>query len=147
MGTATFRRFSGDMEELLAGLLSAIFEILAEVFIQVIFEAIISLISRSIRNLVEESETVSPILAAVGYLLLGFMCGGVSVFVFPHPLIHPSKIHGISLLISPILTGLVMAQMGLLRQRKNQKAVRIESFWYGFTFAFGIALVRFLFVM
>jgi len=135
------------MEELLAGLLSAIFEILAEVFIQVIFEAIISLISRSIRNLVEESETVSPILAAVGYLLLGFMCGGVSVFVFPHPLIHPSKIHGISLLISPILTGLVMAQMGLLRQRKNQKAVRIESFWYGFTFAFGIALVRFLFVM
>jgi hypothetical protein len=147
MGTATFRRFSGDMEELLAGLLSAIFEILAEVFIQVIFEAIISLISRSIRNLVEESETVSPILAAVGYLLLGFMCGGVSIFIFPHPLIHPSKIHGISLLISPVLTGLVMAQMGLLRQRKDQKAVRIESFWYGFTFAFGIALVRFLFVM
>ncbi len=146
MGTATFRRFSGDMEELLAGLLSAIFEILAEVFIQFIFEAIISLISRSIRNAVEESKIVSPVLAAAVYLLLGFVFGGISVFAFPHPLIHPSKIHGISLLVSPVLTGLVMAQVGLLRQRKDQRAVRIESFWYGFTFALGMALLRFLFV-
>jgi hypothetical protein len=146
MGSATLRQFSGNMEELLAGLLSAIFEILAEAFIQVICEAIVSLISHSIRNVVEESKAVSPILAAAGYLLLGFACGGVSLFVFPHPLIHPSKIHGISLLISPVLTGLVMAQVGLLLRRKDQKEVRIESFWYGFTFAFGMALVRFLFV-
>jgi hypothetical protein len=147
MGTATLRRYSVDMEELLAGLLSAIFEILAEAFIQVICEAIVSLISRSIRNVVEESEAVSPILAAAGYLLLGFACGGVSVFLFPHPLIHPSKIHGISLLISPVVTGLIMAQVGLLRRRKDQRAVRIESFWYGFTFALGMVLVRFFFVM
>jgi hypothetical protein len=147
MGTAIFRRFSGDMEELLAGLLSAIFEILGEAIFECICAAIIALIWRPIQNAFEESEEVSPVLAAAGYLLLGFVCGGVSVYVFPHHLIHPSKIHGISHLISPVLTGLVMAQMGLLRRRKDQRVVRIESFWYGFTFAFGIALVRFLFVM
>jgi hypothetical protein len=134
------------MEELLGGLLYAIFEMFGEVFIELIGEAIISLISRSIRNIVEESKAVSPILAEAGYLLLGFACGGISVFFSPHPLIHPSKFHGISLLISPILTGLVMAQVGVLRQKKDQRAVRIESFWYGFTFALGMALVRFFFV-
>jgi hypothetical protein len=85
-------------------------------------------------------------LAAAGYLLLGFACGAGSIFIFPHPFIHPSKIHGFSLLVSPILTGLIMAQVGLVRRRKDQREVRIESFWYGFTFAFGMALVRFLFV-
>jgi hypothetical protein len=135
------------MEELLAGLLSAIFEILAEAFIQVLCEVIVSLVSHSIRNVIEESKAISPVLAAVGYLLLGFACGEVSVFVFPHPLIHPSNIHGISLLVSPILTGLVMAQVGLVHRRKDQRAVRIESFWYGFTFALGMALVRFFFAM
>jgi hypothetical protein len=78
--------------------------------------------------------------------LLGVACGAVSVFFFPHPLIHPSKIHGISLLVSPVITGLIMAQVGLLLRRKDKNAVRIESFWYGFTFALGMAFIRFIFI-
>ncbi len=38
-------------------------------------------------------------------------------------------------------------EVGLVHRRKDQRAVRIESFWYGFTFALGMALVRFFFAM
>ena len=126
--------------------LLAFVEVLLEVLIQVVGEAILDMIVRSSRNAVKESEAVSPVLAAAGYLLLGAACGVVSIFFFPHPLIHPSRIHGISLLVSPVITGLIMAQVGLLLRRKDKKAVGIESFWYGFTFAFGMALIRFIFV-
>jgi hypothetical protein len=134
------------MEDLFLALLSGAAELLVEVVFQVAGEAFIALIIRSIRNVFGESKAISPVLAALGYLLLGVVCGVVSVLLFPHPLIHPSKIHGISLLISPVVTGLIMLQMGLVRRRKGKDTVRIESFGYGFTFALGVALIRFLFV-
>jgi hypothetical protein len=70
--------------------------------------------------------------------------GVVSVLAVPHPLVKPSKIHGISLLISPLVTGLIMSQIGVWVRRRELGPVRIESFAYGFTFAFGIAIIRFL---
>jgi hypothetical protein len=133
------------MEELLSALLCGAIEMLLEAFMQIVGEAIIALIVRSTRNVVAESKEMSPVLAASGYLLLGVTCGAVSVFIFPHPIIHPSKFHGISLLLSPVITGLVMAQVGLVLQRKDKNTVRIESFWYGFTFALGMAFIRFFF--
>jgi hypothetical protein len=54
--------------------------------------------------------------------------------------------HGISLLISPLLTGLAMATVGRGVRRRGRAPVRIESFGYGFAFAFAFALVRFLMV-
>ena len=134
------------MEDLLLAILSGAAELLIEVVFQVIGEAFIALIVRSIRNVVEESKAISPILAAFGYLLLGIACGVVSVLLFPHALVHPSKFHGISLVISPVITGLIMSQMGLMRRRRGKDPVRIESFGYGFTFALGVAVIRFLFV-
>jgi hypothetical protein len=82
------------------------------------------------------------VLAALGYVMLGMATGGVSVFLFPHPLIHPSRIHGISLLVSPVLTGLVMSRIGAALRRYGKHPTQIESFGYGFAFAFGMALVR-----
>jgi hypothetical protein len=133
------------MDELLAGLLSAIAELLFEVLFQVILEALVALIVRSIRNVFEESKAIRPILAATGYLLLGIVFGFVSLLLFPHPLFHASKFHGISLVVSPVITGLVMSQVGSVLRRKGKKAVRIESFGYGFTLAFGMAIIRFIF--
>ena len=132
------------MEDLIAALLSGLAEILLEVFFQVAIEAVVALFSRCLRNVFSESNVVGPVLAAVGYLLLGIIFGIVSVFVVPHLIIRPSKIHGISLIVSPMVTGLIMSQVGVQIRRKGKKAVRIESFAYGFTFALGIAIVRFL---
>jgi hypothetical protein len=134
------------MEELIVALLYGIAEVFAEMFFEVILGAIVDLIVRSTRNVVAESNAISPVLAAAGYLLLGTGFGILSVFLFPHTLIHRSRFHGVSLVVSPILTGLLMSQVGRLLRRQGKDSVQIESFGYGFTFALGVAIIRFFFV-
>jgi hypothetical protein len=134
------------MDEVFFALLSAVAELLFEVLFQVVVEAVVALIVRSIRNVFEETNAINPILATTGYLLLGSAFGIASLRLFPHPFFQPSKFHGISLVISPVITGLVMSQVGIVLRRKGKQAVRIESFGYGFTFALGLALIRFILV-
>lgn len=134
------------MEDFFAALLEPILELLFEFLLQVVVVAILDLIDRSIRNLFEKRNRISPVFAIAGYLSLGILCGFASLMLFPHPLFHPTKFHGISLLLSPILTGLAMSQFGFLLRRKGKHPVRIESFGYGFAFALGMAVLRFLFV-
>ena len=134
------------MEEFLAALLYGILEVFAEAFFELFFEAACSLIVRMIRNVFSGAKAESPVLAPAGYLVLGICSGIASVFLIPHPLVHPSRFHGISLLISPLVTGLIMSQVGAFLRRNGRTTVRIESFAYGFTFAFGIAIVRLVFL-
>jgi len=134
------------MEELLFALLSGIVEIIAEMLFEVFLGAIVDLIVRSIRNLVAGSHTIGPVLATVVYLLLGAGLGLLSVFLLPHSLIHRSRFHGLSLVVSPVLTGLAMSQVGRSLRRQGKDSIQIESFGYGFTFALGVAIIRFFFV-
>ena len=64
----------------------------------------------------------------------------------PHPLVHPSKLHGIRLLISPMISGLVLGGIGRTVRQRGRTPVQIESFCWGFTFAFAVALTRLLMV-
>lgn len=134
------------MEDAFIVLLTAVGELLLEVFFQVVVEATVAQVVRFVRNGLWESNAINPLLAAVGYFLLGIAFGIVSLRVYPHPLFHPSKFHGISLLISPVITGFVMSLVGAVLRRKGKQAVRIESFGYGFTFALGLAIIRFIYV-
>jgi len=84
-------------------------------------------------------------LAIPGHLLLGGIFGFLSILLFPHPLMHPTRFHGISLLLSPILTGLFMSLIGAAIRRRAKTSIRIESFGYGFLFAFGMAMIRLIF--
>jgi hypothetical protein len=134
------------MEELLGAILYGIVELFGEVIVELLLEAVCSLFVRMIRGVFEGVDGASPIIAAVGYLALGLGAGVVSVFVLPHHLVQPSKFHGISLLVSPLITGLIMSQVGAFLRRKDKTTVRIESFLYGFTFALGIAIIRLIFI-
>jgi hypothetical protein len=134
------------MDDVFFALLSAVAELLFEVLFQVAVEAVVALVVRSIRNVFDETNAINPILATIGYLLLGSAFGIASLRLFPHPFFQPSKFHGISLVISPVITGLVMSQTGIMLRRKGKQAVRIESFGYGFTFALGLAIIRFILV-
>ena len=133
------------MGDFLLELLFLFAEVIFEALFEFALEAAFDLIFRAIAEVFEISELTNPLLACVGYVLLGGATGGVSLLLYPHPLFHPSRVHGISLLVSPILTGLAMWQVGSLLRTKNKKVIRIESFWYGFTFAVGMAFVRFYF--
>jgi hypothetical protein len=100
---------------------------------------------RAIAKVFETLRLANPVLASITYVLLGASAGGVSLLVLPHPLVHPSRLHGINLLVSPLVTGLAMSLIGSIVGRQGKKVTQIESFGYGFAFAFGIALVRYLF--
>jgi peptidoglycan/LPS O-acetylase OafA/YrhL len=125
-------------------LLFALLEIFGEVLLQFFAEALFDLISRAVAEVFRNSE-IKNRSAFAGYALLGVFAGAVSVFLLPHPLFHPARIRGVSLLISPLLTGALMAIIGSMLRRHDRETVRIESFACGAIFAFGMALVRLLF--
>ena len=127
-------------------LLNVVLEILVEVLFQIAAEAVTARAVRAVRKEAGGSEPFHPVLAGAGYLVLGAVCGVASVLIYPHPFFHPSRIHGISLVVSPVVTGLVMWRVGLVRRRWGRDVLPLESFGYGFTFALGVAVMRFLYV-
>jgi hypothetical protein len=134
------------MDEVFLALLSSVAELLLEVFLEAAMETVVAFIIRSVRNGFEESKALSPVLAGAVYFLLGAAFGAASLAIYPHPLFRPSKFHGVNLLVSPIITGSIMSQVGSVLRRNGKESVRIESFGYGFIFALGWAVVRFIFV-
>jgi hypothetical protein len=149
------------MEDLLGFILELVFEVL----IQIVFEAGVDAASRA-HLPGKDSAAVSrahrrfrpvpflrftlsrtnPPLTVLKFTLLGLALGFVSILILPHPLVHPSKFHGISLLISPVITGLIMGLIGRTVRRRGKTPVQIESFAYGLTFALAFALIRLLMV-
>jgi hypothetical protein len=134
------------MLDLLVALLEMLFEIFFEAAFEFAAESIGALVLRGIAALFDTSEFKNPVLAALGYVFLGGVAGGLSLLLFPHPLVHRSRVPGLSVFLSPILAGLGMSLVGSTLRRRNKKSMQIESFGYGFAFAFGMALARFFFV-
>jgi len=135
------------MLDLLAAILEIFLEVFAEALFQFAAEFVGALILRGLAEVFDTSEFKSPWLACIGYVFLGGVTGCLSLLVFPHPLFHPSRIPGLSVILSPVLAGLGMWMVGVALRKRNKKVMQIESFGYGFAFAFGMALVRFLFAM
>jgi len=126
-------------------LLAAILSLLAEALLEFAGELFVSLIARAIGKIIEGALELGAVATTVAVAVLGMGSGQLSLLIFPHPLVHPSRMHGISLLISPLITGLVMSQIGRLLRNRGKETVAIESFAYGFTFALAMAAIRFAF--
>jgi hypothetical protein len=130
------------MEDLLLSVLAAIAELFLEVLLEVFLEALVALGSRATRSAFAAALKTNRYIAPISCVLLGVSGGLLSVLVFPQRLVHTSRFHGVSLLVSPVITGLVMSQIGRAMRRRGQESVEIESFGYGFAFALAVALVR-----
>ena len=139
------------MDELLTAIVGAILEFLLEAFLELIAASVLDLVSRALLGLFEglaEILTDNRVLRTFTYALSGALAGALSVMILPHPLIHREHhtgFHGISLLISPIVTGLALSAIGGILRRLGKKVTPIETFGYGFAFALGMALIRFFF--
>ena len=126
--------------------LGFIIELLLEALIEFGLSALVAGVYRSVRHFWVKAHRGNLIAAALLLVIVGFVLGFLTVLIYPHPLVHPSKLHGISLLISPLLAGFAMAAIGGGVRRRGRAPVQIESFGYGFAFAFAVALIRFLMV-
>ena len=133
------------MIELLFAFLEMFLEIFFEAAFEFAAEFLGALVWRGVVVVFDTSEFKNPLLASIGYVFLGGAAGGLSLLFFPHPLVHPSRVPGLSVVISPILAGLGMSLVGSTLRKRSKKAMQIESFGYGFAFALGMALVRFFF--
>jgi uncharacterized membrane protein HdeD (DUF308 family) len=131
------------MGELFVAFLIGIADLLAEILLEAAFAELAGILSWVFRPFRVKVRRANPAVAAMIFGVVGVCFGFLSVWLFPHHLVHPTWVHGISLLICPILTGLLMAQIGRTVRRWGRQSVRIESFGYGFIFALAMGLVRF----
>jgi len=126
-------------------LLFALVELVLQVLLEFAAEIVMDLLSRAAAEVFRPEEPSYQIGTWFACAVYGALAGAVSLGVLPHPLFHHSKIRGVSLIVSPTITGAVMSGIGAMLKRRGKRVVRIESFPYAFAFAFGMALVRFLF--
>lgn len=128
-------------------------EIIAEIFLGFIVEVLIPLVAEfSFEALVycigepfKSRERRNAVLTGIGYFLIGLILGGISLLIFPQSFVRSERFHGINLLITPLVSGFVMAALGRWRERHGKPVLRLDSFVFGFVFAFAMALVRFVY--
>lgn len=87
-----------------------------------------------------------PVLAGFGQLLMGLLAGVVSLLVFGTRLVPRPVIPGLSLVLSPIATGIAMHTIGEWWRERGRDRPALFSFWPGAIFAFGMALARFVYL-
>jgi len=122
-----------------------IFELLFEFILEILIQILTELGLYSMSQAFHRREKRDPFLAVPGYMLLGLLAGGISLLLFPHSFIRSQRFHGVSLVVIPQLGGAVMSGIGRLRRKRREEIIQLDSFVYRATFAFGMALKRFLF--
>lgn len=137
------------MEDFLLELLVTIAEMLFEALLATLSEVSLAFLARRIVRVFNAILRLDPLVAGVGAMLLGAGAGALSVLLFPHSFahtLHLHSVHGLSLIVSPLLTGLAMSRIGRSLRTRRRKTLPIESFSYGFAFAFAMAFIRYVFV-
>ena len=122
-----------------------ILELLLEGVLYISGDLLVELGFRSLGETITSRDERNPILAGIGYALLGLIAGGLSLLIFPEAIARSERFHGINVLVAPALAGLGMAGLGWLLERSGRRRLRIDSFVYGFIFALPMSLVRFYF--
>ena len=117
-----------------------ILEIFAELFLQLILEVIVNFGFHSFSSLPKPG----PVVAALGYLLLGAALGGLSLLVFQDSFIDDYNLKLLNLIVTPVILGITMSLVGRFREKRDKDVIRLEKFAYGFLFALGLAVVRFI---
>lgn len=129
------------MLAVIEAIVEVVVELLLELVVQVVAELLVELGVRGAAKLgTRESK---PLVAALGYALLGAALGGASLWLWPQALIDDS-LRIAQLIAGPLLAGCMMAGIGVLVRRRGLESVRIESFFFGWLLAFSLSLVRFL---
>lgn len=122
------------------------FEFLIEILLQIVVDLVWELITmfgwESVAHSLRRDREADPMLAALGYALLGSVVGVISVGALPEVFLPRLQVRGLSLLLSPAIAGAIMQAHGDWRRRRNLPTTLLATFWGGATFAFFVALSR-----
>ena len=126
------------MEFIFEILIQLVGELLLQIVADMLFELGIRSVGRALKR-----NLASPVLAAIGYILLGFAAGGISLLILPKHLIQVQWLKFLSLAAVPTAAGMAMSLVGRLRRRQGTELIRLDTFVYGFVFALAMTLIRF----
>ena len=125
--------------------MSILFEILLELVLPLFAELLAELALHQLGQIPWIRKTGRVVLTAIMYFGVGLVAGFISILIFPKAFARSSTLPGISLVITPILGGVLMSYIAWFRVRTWDWTIRLETFAYGFLFAFAMTWLRFLF--
>ena len=125
--------------------LEAILWFVVEVFGELLLEIALEIGLASLKAALGR-ENRDPIVASCGYLFLGMTLGGISLVLLPGRLLSPPPIAGASLFLMPLGAAVALEWWGRYRRRTGHETTNLATWYGGSAFAFGAALVRFLFI-
>lgn len=102
--------------------------LILEVIVQVIIEVLVFFGYESLASSFKEYKSANKYLAIIGCLLLGAVFGLTTYFIYPHPIIKKSLFPGISLIVSPLIVGLVMKKLGDVRIKSSKRISILLTF-------------------
>ena len=111
-----------------------------------LFEFVAAFGWESLKDSARRERESTPVLSGTGHLLLGVAAGALSLLIVPRRLTPHSPLPGLSLVLSPLGTGIVMHWIGEFWRERSRDRPVLFSFRAGAIFAFGMALVRFVYV-
>jgi hypothetical protein len=121
-------------------------ELVLEILGQILVEAAAALGWESLKASFRREHKSRPVLAGIGFFLMGLFAGILSLLVIGRRLTPHAWVPGLSMVLSPIGTGLAMDSMGEFWQGRGKDRPPLFSFRAGAIFAFGMALVRFVYL-
>ncbi|HKG61407.1 MAG TPA: hypothetical protein VKB05_16725 [Pyrinomonadaceae bacterium] len=125
--------------------MSILLEILLELVLPLFAELLAEVALHELVRLPWAWKTGRVILTAIIYFGVGLVAGFISLLIFPEAFARSSTLPGISLVIIPVLGGLLMSYIAWFRVRTWDWTIRLETFAYGYLFAFAMTLLRFYF--
>lgn len=128
--------------EIIAEIVAALVQLIAELFVQMLGQALGELLGHGVQQVFRRPEPTSPFLAAIGYVALGAVLGGISLLVVPELYIKAAWLRALNVIVTPVIAGLIMGAIGAWRRRHDREVIRLESFAYGALFAFSTTMVR-----
>lgn len=115
-----------------------IFQLIFEIFGQAILEFIVDAVWRTMPP---SGRVVLKIVFCAG---IGTLFGVLSSIPFSEPFIASETGRIVYLLVVPLVLGVTMAQVGKYMTARGKKRSSLESFGFGWLFAFTFALARYL---
>ena len=125
-------------------MLGILFELLFELVVQVLGEFIFTLGWEGLAHALRGTRKANPVLAILGWAIIGSVCGAVSAFIFPQRLLPGSRLPGMSLIVAPLASGMLMKAVGDRRRESDKDTTVLATFWGGTIFAFTVSASRFL---
>jgi hypothetical protein len=120
-------------------------EVILEFLLTLLFELFFEVGSRNFANAFELSKDHNRYAAFFGYIMLAIFGALFSLTIFPHHLIRPPALQILNVCLTPILSGTLMSFVGKRLRAKEARVIKLDSFFYGWLFAFVFALIRLIY--